>query len=63
MEPVISLIDRIVDLLRDPTSGVFVISLAALLVAGLAVYSMATLVKQRGSARAKDDIGRVGTRE
>jgi len=43
MKPVINLIDRIVDLLSDPISGVFVISLVAL----LAVYSMATLVKER----------------
>lgn len=48
MEPVLNLISRIIDLLRDPASAVFVITLIALLVAGLAVHGMATVAKHRG---------------
>lgn len=47
MEPALKLISRVVDLLQDPISAVFVIALVALLVAGLAVHSMATIVKLR----------------
>lgn len=47
MESVLNLLSRIVDLLRDPTSAVFVIALVALLVAGLAVHSIATVARQR----------------
>lgn len=47
MEPVLNLLSHIIELLRDPTSAVFVIALVALLVAGLAVHSMAAIARQR----------------